>query len=95
MTTKFAGFEIKEVRLIKAEEWQVKRIGRISEVVDVDDNVRWVIEISDEGRLPFIQQVFGHPGKAENFYDNMQKDPPAVGAIRDIRKKEDRNGNKG
>jgi hypothetical protein len=70
--------DVIEERSIEREEWQVKRIGHLSEVVMGDGSVKWRVRLQDHGRTPFVDKYFDRPDRAKDFFDRLKQEPGRV-----------------
>ena len=62
-----------EIRdLFKEEKWMVERTARIDELVMDNGTIRFRVQISDEGRPPFISRWFNDPVPASDFVERMR-----------------------
>lgn len=72
------NLDIVEERLIARDDWKVKRIGTVSEVVMANGQVKWRVQLRDDGRPAFIDQYFDRPDRAQDFFDRLQKEPGRI-----------------
>ena len=60
------------VRLMKEETWVVARTATLEEVQLSNGQVRFRVQIADEGRPPFISRWFNDPVPAADFIEKVQ-----------------------
>jgi hypothetical protein len=65
----------KDSKQLLLETWTVRREGRIEELVDDLNNIRWRVTMWDQGRdQPFLVQYFASPESAKDFYLRVQSE---------------------
>lgn len=64
--------QIKEEEVIKDDSWLIRRYARVTEVELVTGQVRFRVQVWDEGRTPFITQWFNDIAPAADFLDHLK-----------------------
>ena len=60
--------------LIREDEWNVKRLGRLEEVVLEGGSIRFRVKIWDAGREAFITQWFNDVVPAADFLERVKEE---------------------
>jgi len=64
----------KGISQIKKEEWDVRRIAVLDEVVQVNGQIRFRVQVNDAGRTPFLSKWFNDPVPAMDFIERMKSE---------------------
>jgi hypothetical protein len=57
--------------IIFKADWNVPRHGTVTEFRRADDELRYKVEIWDEGRSPFLVRWFNDPTSAADFVERL------------------------
>jgi len=58
--------------LLSKATWTVERTALLEEVILDNEAVRFRVQVSDEGRRPFISRWFNDPVPAADFIDKIK-----------------------
>jgi len=60
-----------DVRNILSKSWSVKRTAVLDEVTVGNRELRFRVQVSDEGRRPFMSRWFNDPSPAHDFIERI------------------------